>query len=72
MKVSVSLPPGDVVFVDAYAQAQGFSSRSAVVHQAIELLRNRDIGDEYEAAWAEWIASEDAELWDSTISDGLG
>lgn len=27
---------------------------------------------EYEAAWQEWEESEDAVLWDSVASDGLG
>ena len=39
MKLSVSLPEDDVEFLDAYARAQGITSRSAVVHKAVRLLK---------------------------------
>jgi len=39
MKLSVSLPDEDVVFLDAYAAEQGFTSRSAVLHKAVRVLR---------------------------------
>jgi Arc/MetJ-type ribon-helix-helix transcriptional regulator len=70
MKVSVSLPDDDVEFLDAYASAQGISSRSAALHKAVRLLRASELGPAYEGAWAQW-AEEDATLWDSTVSDGL-
>jgi Arc/MetJ-type ribon-helix-helix transcriptional regulator len=70
MKVSVSLPEDDVEFLDAYASAQGISSRSAALHKAVRLLRASELGPAYEEAWAHW-AADDAELWDSTVSDGL-
>jgi len=71
MKVSVSLPDDDVEFLDAYAAAEGFPSRSAVVHRAVRLLRANKLGSAYENAWNEWSASEEAEAWDGAISDGL-
>lgn len=71
MKVSVSLPAEDLAFVDAYAKAQGFPSRSAVVHQAIRLLRASQLGAAYESAWADWADAGDAELWDVTVGDGV-
>ena len=71
MKVSVSLPEQDVEFLDAYALAQGFGSRSAALHKAVGLLRASELGDAYEQAWAEWTASDDSALWDSTLGDGL-
>jgi Arc/MetJ-type ribon-helix-helix transcriptional regulator len=70
MKVSVSLPDEDVDFLDAYADSQGFASRSAVVHKAVRLLRASELGPAYEDAWDEW-SGEDADAWDSTVSDGL-
>lgn len=70
MKVSVSLPDDDVEFLDTYAEREGFSSRSAVLHRAVRLLRATELGDAYEAAWAEWAASDDSALWDTTITDG--
>jgi len=72
MKVSVSLPDEDVEFLDAYGQAQGFASRSAVVHKAVRLLRAAELGPAYEDAWDEWSSGDDATLWEATASDGLG
>lgn len=71
MKVSVSLPGEDVEFLDAYAKSQGYSSRSAVVHTAVRLLRATELGGAYEEAWQEWTGQADSVLWDSTIADGL-
>jgi Arc/MetJ-type ribon-helix-helix transcriptional regulator len=71
MKLSVSLPEDDVDFVDDYARRTGTSSRSSVVHRAIDLLRVTELGDAYEAAWDEWYASDDAPLWEKTIGDGI-
>lgn len=72
MKVSVSLPDEDVEFLDAYADAQGFASRSAVLHKAVRLLRASELGPAYEQAWDEWAAGGDAEAWEATAGDGLG
>jgi Arc/MetJ-type ribon-helix-helix transcriptional regulator len=70
VKVSVSLPEADVDFVDAYAK-ESAASRSAVIHDAIALLRESRLEDDYTAAWAEWDESEDAQLWDRTTGDGV-
>ena len=74
MKVSVSLPDEDVEFLDSYAHDAGIPSRSAVMHEAVGLLRAAQLGDAYENAWAEWAASgeQDEDVWDSTTDDGLG
>jgi Arc/MetJ-type ribon-helix-helix transcriptional regulator len=72
MKISVSLPDDDVAFLDEYVAHGGTSSRSAVLHQAIGLLRATGLEDAYDAAWNEWDASEDAAPWNATISDGMG
>lgn len=50
MKVSVSLPDEDVEFLDDYAEAQGLSSRSAVLHKAVRLLRCLELAPAYEDA----------------------
>lgn len=71
MKVSVSLPPDDLSFVDAYARRRGNASRSSVLHRAIELLRLSEMEQSYAEAWDEWDGSEDAALWDHTMSDGV-
>ena len=70
MKVSVSLPDEDVVFLDSYADRAGFPSRSAVVHKAVRLLRASELGAAYEDAWTSWDASADRTLWDGTAGDG--
>lgn len=71
MKISVSLPDEDVEFLDAYAQTQGYESRSAVVHTAVRILRSSKLGDAYADAWAEWEESGEGELWENATSDGL-
>lgn len=71
MKVSVSLPGEDVQFLDHYAKEQGLESRSAALHKAVRLLRAAELGAAYESAWHEWIATDDAVLWDGAAGDGL-
>jgi hypothetical protein len=46
-------------------------SRSAAVHKAVWLLRASELGSAYEEAWADWDASEDAELWNGVAADGV-
>lgn len=58
-------------FLDAYAEAHEFPSRSAVVHQAIRVLRIGDLAKAYGQAWEEWETAGDAELWESTAGDGV-
>jgi Arc/MetJ-type ribon-helix-helix transcriptional regulator len=71
MKVSVSLPEEDVVFVDQYAKQEGYDSRSAVIQKAVRLLRASRLGAAYEEAWREWAASGEEEAWGSSSADGL-
>nr|KGA06951.1 MAG: antitoxin [actinobacterium acMicro-1] len=71
MKISMSLPDEDVVFLDAYAEAKGLPSRSAALHKAVRLLRASGLASAYEAASQEWD-DDDGSLWDVTTSDGLG
>lgn len=71
MKVSVSLPEEDVEFLDAYADSQGITSRSAVLHKAVRLLRASGLGGAYEVAWQEWATEGEADVWNVTVDDGL-
>jgi Arc/MetJ-type ribon-helix-helix transcriptional regulator len=71
MKVSVSLRGEDVEFLDAYAAAHEFPSRSAVLQQAIRVLRMSELADDYGAAWSEWSEGGEAERWEPTTGDGL-
>jgi len=72
MKVSISLPNDDIVFLDHYAERRGYPSRSAVVHRAVRLLRSAELGASYEAAWDEWGQAGDDQAWDVVSGDGLG
>ena len=71
MKLSVSIPEQDVEFIDIYASTHGLESRSGVVQRALTLLRTSDLGKDYAAAWAEWEASGDADVWAPVVGDGL-
>lgn len=71
MKLSVSLPDEDVVFLDAFASQQGFASRSAVLHTAVRMLRGVELGACYEGAFAEWEGGGDDAAWDVTVADGM-
>lgn len=69
MKLSVSLPEDDIAFLDEYASNRGVASRSAVLHDAVGLLRAQELCESYLDAWAEWELESGA--WDRTSADGL-
>jgi Ribbon-helix-helix protein, copG family. len=71
VKLSVSLPDGDVAFLDEYARAHGLGSRSGVLHQALALLREQELSADYVAAWDEWSADDDNAIWETASADGL-
>lgn len=66
-KMSISLPESDVAFLDQL----NAESRSAAVHEAINLARSLRLVDDYAAAYDEWAESGDAELWEAAVGDGL-
>ncbi|NKQ52938.1 antitoxin [Amycolatopsis sp. K13G38] len=70
MKLSVSLGEEDVAFLDEYAARTSAGSRSAVLHQAIDLLRASQLEDAYQAAWEEWAGDEE-QAWDAVVADGV-
>jgi Arc/MetJ-type ribon-helix-helix transcriptional regulator len=72
MKISVSMPDEDVDYLDSYARDRQLESRSAVLRKAVRLLRASELGAAYEDAWTEWDESEDSELWDAAVADGVG
>ena len=71
MKLSVSIPDDDVVFLDEFAARAGMESRSAVVQQAIAMLKAAELTRDYVAAFDEWADSGDADVWEATTGDGL-
>lgn len=71
MKVSVSLPEGDIALLDTIARETDRGSRSAVLQHAVELLREERLKADYAAAADEWEESGEAAVWEGTSSDGL-
>ena len=63
MRVSASLPAEDVEFLDTFRRANGFRSRSSVLHLAIYMLQGAQLTSSYEAAWAEWRDTPDSVDW---------
>lgn len=72
MKLSVSLPAIDVEFLDTYAHERGDLTRSAVLQRAVRLLRASELQDDYLDAWDEWYSCDDADLWDTVATAGIG
>jgi antitoxin MazE9 len=66
MKISVSLPEEDVRFLDE----QG-ANRSAALHEAVALLRERQLTEQYVEAFDQWADASEAQLWDTATADGL-
>ncbi|MBS4097274.1 MAG: hypothetical protein KGZ83_10625 [Sulfuricella sp.] len=65
-KVSVSLPAGLLLFVEQYRAEYGSKSRSQVIGEALELLRQREL----EAAYREASRERD-EGFHVALADGL-
>ena len=71
MKISVSLSDEDVEFLDEYAKKVGIDSRSGVIQRAVRLLRSAGLSSAYAAAFEEWEAGGEAEVWDRVAGDGI-
>lgn len=69
-KLSVSLSPADLVFIDEIA-VQYDGNRSAAIHELVRRGRELAASDDYAAAFEEWAGSDDAAAWERTASDGL-
>ncbi|MFN3595304.1 MAG: ribbon-helix-helix domain-containing protein [Thiobacillaceae bacterium] len=65
-KLSISLPPDAVAFIESYRAAHAIKSRSQVVELALRKLRE----EELESAYREAAAQTDP-LWEQTVADGL-
>jgi Arc/MetJ-type ribon-helix-helix transcriptional regulator len=66
-KISVSLPDDDIRFLDE----RGAGNRSAVLHEAVDLLRRSRLSDQYAEAFSEWDESGEAGTWDQSSADGF-
>lgn len=69
-KLSVSLPPADVAFIDSIA-LRFDGNRSAAIHDLVRLGRELAAADDYAAAFDEWESSGEAAAWESVTADGL-
>ncbi len=70
--MSVSLSDDDVAILDAYVERAGLPSRSAGLQHAIRVLRYPTLEDDYANAWEEWSGAGDTDVWEQTVSDGVG
>lgn len=66
-KISLSLPDGDLAFLDAQTLEGRYASRSAAIQDAVRLLRESRLADAYAEAYGEGYDEE----WDSAVEDGL-
>lgn len=71
MKLSVSISPEDVEFLDSYARLHALQSRSAAVQEAVRTLRLAELAAAYEDAWSAWDDDGYAAAWEPTVDDGL-
>ena len=65
-KLSVSLPPSLLKFIEEYKSTYARKSRSQVIEEALGLLRQREL----EKAYAEASREKNPD-WDHTVADGL-
>ena len=65
-RVQFSLPIPLMRFVEQYQVNHGLKSKSAVVEQALLMLREAELIEEYRES-----ARENDAAWDSTTGDGL-
>lgn len=65
-KLSISLPPDTVAFIETYRATHAIKSRSQVVELALRKLREQEL----ESAYREAAAEADPQ-WEDTIGDGL-
>lgn len=71
MKLSVSLSDEDIAVLDDYVQKTGLPSRSAGLQRAIRMLRHPALEDDYRGAWTEWPDTDEEEVWESAVGDGI-
>jgi len=66
-KMSISLSPEMVTFIEHYRQTTGCQSRSEVIAEALVLLEMQELEKAYQEA-----STELDEAWENTVGDGLG
>jgi antitoxin ParD1/3/4 len=71
IKLSVTIEPTLLDFLERYQASHVRKTKSAVVEEALALLRERELERAYREAAQEWLEIPDAQLWESTAVDGL-
>jgi Arc/MetJ-type ribon-helix-helix transcriptional regulator len=73
-KLSVSLDPALVQFVDEYSARNAAKSRSAVVNQALRLMQQHERDSALELAYAQSAPADRllAQEFAASLADGLG
>jgi hypothetical protein len=64
-KLSVSLDPTRIKFIEQYQTHHKVRTKSEVVDRALELLQIEELKLQYAAAYQEWHDAGEAENWDS-------
>ncbi len=65
-KISISLPPEMMMFIEHYQKEKGCQSRSQVIFEALLLLKLKELEKAYQEA-----STEVDEVWEITAGDGL-
>ncbi|MBE9216791.1 CopG family transcriptional regulator [Plectonema cf. radiosum LEGE 06105] len=65
-KLSISLSTYLVQFIEQYKTNHQCKSRSQVIEEALELLRNRELEEAYKQ-----VSDEVDTIWDTVVGDGL-
>ena len=65
-KLSISLSTYLIQFIEQYKTNHQCKSRSQVIEEALELLRNRELEEAYRQA-----SNEVDSAWDAVVADGL-
>ena len=71
LRLSVSLPDGDVAILDEFVGTAGLASRSAALRHVVRMLRPFELEQEDEVAWTEWGGSDDHRAWEAAVADGV-
>ena len=65
MKFSINLPAAELNFLDKCVKDGRYPSRSAVVLDALRLLRSAEMGAMYADAFTEWDKSKEGIDWNA-------
>lgn len=71
-KVTISIPPDLVTFLERYQKMHQLQSRSEVIARGLRQLQEAELTAAYQAHALEWADDPEAEFWDTAaLEDGL-